>query len=167
MPFTSPDLHLALHDVRRFRLLQPVTYDGGSETWTVPEGFLTDLASVPQVLQWLIDDHGTYTLGAVLHDYLCAEARAGRFSRRDADGVFRRVLRELEVPWLQRWMMWAAVRIGGAFSGGMSPREALQFAGMMVPGALVGLLTIPPLVGRLLFRLATGRARARPPALPD
>jgi hypothetical protein len=30
----------------------------------------------------------------------------------DADGTFRRAMRELRVPFLRRWMMWAAVRWG-------------------------------------------------------
>jgi hypothetical protein len=36
----------------------------------------------------------------------------GRISRIDADGIFRQAMRELGVPFLRRWIMWAAVRLG-------------------------------------------------------
>jgi Protein of unknown function (DUF1353) len=36
---------------------------------------------------------------------------AGRISRIDADGIFRQSMRELGVPFLRRWIMWAAGRI--------------------------------------------------------
>ena len=37
---------------------------------------------------------------------------AGRISRLDADGLFLQAMRELGVPFLRRWIMWAAVRWG-------------------------------------------------------
>jgi hypothetical protein len=36
----------------------------------------------------------------------------------DADGIFRRAMRELEVPFLHRWVMWAAVRWGALVKPG-------------------------------------------------
>jgi hypothetical protein len=54
-----------------------------------------------------------YTKAAILHDYLCRVAvPEGRISRIDADGIFRQAMRELGVPFLRRWIMWAAVRLG-------------------------------------------------------
>jgi hypothetical protein len=87
----------------------------------------------------------------VLHDWLCGLARHGLMSRRDADGVLRRVLRELDVPWLRRWMIWAAVRIGGAFSGGMTPKEAAQLAALLPLGAVVGAVSLVLVVLRAAF----------------
>jgi hypothetical protein len=53
-----------------------------------------------------------------VHDYLCTIGiGTHQISSRDADGVFRRVLRELDVLFAQRWMMWAGVRWGAAVSG--------------------------------------------------
>jgi hypothetical protein len=50
---------------------------------------------------------------AANQNYLCSRAvPAGRISRIDADGIFRQAMRELGVPFLRRWIMWAAVRLG-------------------------------------------------------
>src|SRR4029079_13137851 len=77
----------------------------------VPDGFRTDFASVPRVFVWLIPKYGRYTKAAILHDYLCDEANADRFDRDDADGLFRRAMRELGVSFLRRWVMWGAVSL--------------------------------------------------------
>ena len=78
---------------------------------SVHEG--TDFASVPRAFAWFIPRYGRYTKAAILHDYLCRVAvPAGRISRIDADGIFRQAMRELGVPFLRRWIMWAAVRLG-------------------------------------------------------
>jgi uncharacterized membrane protein len=37
-------------------------------------------------------------------------------NRADADGLFRRSMRELKVPFVRRWIMWAAVRINSHLS---------------------------------------------------
>jgi Protein of unknown function (DUF1353) len=79
----------------------------------VPPNFETDFASVPRVFVWFLPRYGRYTKAAILHDYLCDEAKAGRMKRSDADGLFRRAMMELEVAFLRRWIMWAAVRVGG------------------------------------------------------
>jgi hypothetical protein len=79
----------------------------------VPVHERTDFASVPRVFVWFIPRYGRYTKAAILHDYLCGIAvPAGRISRIEADGIFRQAMRELGVPFLRRWIMWAAVRLG-------------------------------------------------------
>ncbi|MBA2624722.1 MAG: DUF1353 domain-containing protein [Acidimicrobiia bacterium] len=46
-----------------------------------------------------------------MHDLLWRTRTAcGEMRWVDADGVFRRAMRELEVPFLRRWTMWTAVR---------------------------------------------------------
>lgn len=96
-------------DALRWRLVEPLVYTGAKESFTVPAGFETDFASVPTAFGWLLPRAGRYTKAAILHDYLCRESAAGRFDRDDADGIFRRTMRELDVPFLRRWIMWAAV----------------------------------------------------------
>ena len=59
-----------------YRTERPFSFDvgvkGSGLTVTVPEGFVTDLASVPRPLWWLIAPHDPqYAAAAVLHDYLC------------------------------------------------------------------------------------------------
>jgi hypothetical protein len=82
----------------------------------VPAGFVTDFASVPGLFTWLVPRYGRFTKAAILHDFLCGEAKEGRFIRSQADGIFRRVMRELGVGFIRRWVMWAAVRLGSGWS---------------------------------------------------
>jgi hypothetical protein len=111
LPFVSDELVVRRLDAEHWELVAPVAYRGNTDLWIVPEGFTTDFASVPPIAVWLIPRTGDYTLAAVLHDWLCGPGiRTGLISPVDCDGVFRRVLRELGVPVLRRWLMWAGVR---------------------------------------------------------
>lgn len=111
MPFVGPDaVALELVSDTRWKLLHPLTYEGKTDTYVVPAGFDTDLASVPRALVWLVPRYGRYTRSAILHDYLVTRDDV---PKHDADGIFRRSMRELKVPFLQRWMMWGGV---GLFS---------------------------------------------------
>lgn len=82
--------------------------------WTigeVPASMQTDFASVPRVFVWFLPRYGRYTKAAILHDHLWRDlVPAGKLTLLEADGIFRRAMRELRVPFLRRWMMWAAVR---------------------------------------------------------
>lgn len=140
-------------DQKRWRLLEPVVYRGNRQIFTVPIGFVTDFATVPQAFTWLIPRYGKYTKAAILHDYLCREKPV---DRADADGIFRRVMRELGVSFLRRWMMWAAVRFGSALKG-ISSLELIQWLSIALP-SLVFLL-IPGVIVLLwsaIFWLAEG-----------
>ena len=123
MPTTgyhTPHVDLRTRGPRMWELLAPLTWTGGQgDTITVPAGFVCDLASVPRAVTWAIPPYGAYTRCAVLHDWLCDNVHWGTpvVSRRDADGIFRRTLREVGVSVPRRWMMWAAVRLGGRMSG--------------------------------------------------
>jgi hypothetical protein len=122
---------------RVFELTAPLTYTGARDTIEVPAGFVTDFASVPRACSWLIPTYGTYTPAAVVHDWLCEQVHAGAatVSRRDADGIFRRSLRELGVSWPRRWLMWAAVRVGSRMSGAPAGEwaQVLTIAVLAVP----------------------------------
>lgn len=103
-----------------FQLLRPVTYIGKHETFCVPAGQDTDFASVPVGLSWLIPRYGRWTKAAILHDYLWRCTPNG-ICKRDADGIFRRALRELGVPMYKRHIMWSAVRLTSIFKHGGLP----------------------------------------------
>jgi hypothetical protein len=92
-----------------WELVESLRYKGNTDHFEVPDGFRTDFASVPRAFQWLLPKYGRYTKSAILHDFLCDESKAGRFDRDDADGIFRRTMRELGVSFIRRWIMWAAV----------------------------------------------------------
>ena len=119
-------------DGKFWLLLSPLIYTGKTDRFVVPLGFQTDFASVPHVLTWLVPRTGIYNRAAVLHDYLCKiasgavpsqrdwvggsdeqwHALPAYITRKDADGVFRRVLRELQVGAKRRRIMYWGVRIG-------------------------------------------------------
>jgi hypothetical protein len=104
-------------DARRWQLLEPLRYIGQSDEFLVPEGYVTDFASVPRIAVWLVPTYGRYTAPAILHDYLITDCLpAGRIASADVDGLFRRSMRELGVPLVRRWLMWAGVRWGAAFN---------------------------------------------------
>jgi hypothetical protein len=113
MPFTGPVVvqEIDRGDGSRWHLVEPLAYQGRDETFVVPAEFETDFASVPRAFTWLIPRYGRYTKAAILHDWLSQRAVAGEFAWVDADGIFRRTMRELGVPLLRRWLMWAAVRL--------------------------------------------------------
>jgi hypothetical protein len=112
------DSELSIHAAgpTTWRLLAPLIWTGTQgDTYIVPVGFETDFATVPRFLHWLVLPYGAYTRAAVLHDYLIderinADDPRMRVTSRDTDGIFRRVMADLGVPWAKRWIMWAAVR---------------------------------------------------------
>ena len=99
-----------------WELVEPLKYQGNTELFDVPVGFKTDFASVPTIFQWLIPRSGRYTKAAVLHDHLWR--KEPDLSRADADGIFRRAMADLRVPFLRRWLMWAAVWLHSLLKSG-------------------------------------------------
>src|SRR5438128_934582 len=56
---------------RTWELTMPLIWTGTKgDTFVVPTGFVTDFASVPRFLHWLVSPYGAYTRAAVLHDWL-------------------------------------------------------------------------------------------------
>ncbi|WP_316574044.1 DUF1353 domain-containing protein [Nocardia canadensis] len=160
-------------DAKFWRLIEPLTYQGATQTFTVPAGFRTDFASVPRSLVWLIPRYGAYTRAAILHDYLC---RTETVSRADADGIFRRCLHEFAVSTPRRWMMWAAVRLGSRLRGA-TPGDLARWLVVALPSVVF--LTVPVLVVTLALWLfwvvelafwavgRLGRRTSAPPPTPQ
>jgi hypothetical protein len=118
VPFDSPSITVRRATDQLWEVVEPLVYRGQQDTFVVPAGFRTDFASVPRIVVWLIPRFGRYTLAAVLHDWLVGTGiDSGAVSARDADGLFRRVLRELGVPPVRRWLMWTGVRWGALVDG--------------------------------------------------
>ncbi len=108
-----PDAELSV-----IRTVSPLTI-GGS----------TDLASVPTPLQWLVSRYGVHTPAALIHDRFIGMSKDQRTcakveSLTDAytDRYFRFMLEALEVRWLRRWMMWAAVAMRTRWASGWPKR---------------------------------------------
>src|SRR5215510_2807707 len=130
-------------DDRRWDVLAAIDYQAKRDRYTVPRGERTDFASVPRPFVWFIPAYGRYTKAAILHDHLCRLAREGTFNRRDADGVFRQAMRTLGVPFLRRWIMWAAVR-WGALGTVEGRRDWIEDAWLVLPITLVVLPLVAP-----------------------
>ena len=146
MPFLTDELVVRSCGPDWWYLVEPVVYRGHTHRFEVPADFITDFASVPKFATWLIPRYGIYTRAAVLHDYLCELGHAGLFNRRDADGIFRRCLKELGVSGPRRWLMWTAVRAGG-WMAGASALEWLQFLAITA-------VSLPVLAAPLAFAVA-------------
>jgi len=133
-----------------FELSEDFTVQIGlnGESWsiTVPKGFLTDFASVPRRVPFVLPDFiakrlprwvrwvgrigiplwsifppwGRYNKAAVVHDWLYRGKIVDRFL---ADAIFRYMMKELKTPFLKRVLMFYAVRIFGASAFGSEPSK--------------------------------------------
>ena len=100
-------------------------YTGSRDQFVVPRGFETDFASIPRIFQSLIPKHGRFDAAAIIHDFLYRQKpyvkpdvnepyhRKIPITRKDADGIFLRIMRELKVGWVRRHLIYLAVRVGG------------------------------------------------------
>lgn len=104
-------------DERSYIVQGPVRYEvgelGSGEIIAIPPGFVTDLASVPRIFWPIIGPSGRHAAAAVVHDFLYCTQDNGKFTRREADYIFREAMLVSNTPVLRVWVMWAAVRLGG------------------------------------------------------
>lgn len=100
---------------KSWKVLEGFSYQGKEDLFEVSVGEETDFASVPRLFVWFLPRYGRWTKAAILHDHLWRK-EVGQNGKQiayiDADGTFRRAMRELDVPFLKRWIMWGAVRWG-------------------------------------------------------
>jgi len=100
-----------LPDPKFWELTKPITYRARRDDFTAAPPMHTDFASVPRMFGWFLPRYGRYTKAAILHDHLWqVEVEKGPITCREADGILRQAMRQLEVPFLRRWIMWTAVR---------------------------------------------------------
>lgn len=106
-----------LDNGRDFELHESVTYFVGNEDSEeiifIPEGSVTDWASIPDILKPII----TEVLGrkaALVHDYLYRTlGMGGRYSRKRCDEIFLEALIVLGVSLKDRTILYTGVRLGG------------------------------------------------------
>lgn len=97
-----------------WRLHEPLIYDVGAMDSgvqvVVPEGFVTDFASVPRGLWNIFPKWGRHGHAAIVHDYLYWKKT---YSRERADAIFLEAMLVLgTAPWKAR-AMYRAVRLFG------------------------------------------------------
>ena len=100
----------------QFKLLEPLTYwHGDKDNPTieeVPEGFVTDFASIPRVLWSIIGSpaSGLYRNPSVLHDFWY---KNNKYSRRKCDRLFLGAMKVAGVGYIKRKTIYYGVRAGG------------------------------------------------------
>ncbi|WNC88808.1 DUF1353 domain-containing protein [Paraburkholderia sp. FT54] len=106
-----------------WRLNEPVIYqsDVAGQTFTVPAGFVSDLASVPRWPVIYLLAGGTANEASVVHDWLYSTHAVPRAV---ADAVLREASAVTGVPAWRRWLMWMGVRIGGGGNHWNGPTPA-------------------------------------------
>jgi len=115
MPFTRGPVLMYVGG-GQYKTVGSTLYVGSRDVIVIPDGFCTDLATIPRIFWAFMPPTGSYERAAVLHDHGCVELANGTcaLSPRDVDGLFRRVMRECGVGFVTRWVMWAGVRWGAA-----------------------------------------------------
>lgn len=116
MGFRTPLDSRELSDYQ-WMLLSDLVYKGKSDIIVVPKGFITDFASVPRFLWSIIPPYGKYTKAAVVHDFLykhrplvlAMDGGQEPISRKDSDGIFSRIMKELGTSTWRRWSMYKCV----------------------------------------------------------
>ena len=143
----GPGQHVVVQEMddSNWQVVAPLSYTGQRQTFEVPLHMETDFASVPRPLVWFLPRYGRYTKAAIVHDYLWRKAvPAGEITRREADAIFRRAMRQLEVAFLRRWLMWSAVR-WGALSKKDGRKDWLKDAWRIIPLTALALpIVVPP-----------------------
>jgi hypothetical protein len=103
-------LLLAPREGDRWEVREEWQYATHRDTYVVPAGFVTDLASAPRILWAIVPPFGAYMGAAVLHDFLYSSKIV---SRKDADRIFfAAMIVDGERVW-RAWAMYKAVRLFG------------------------------------------------------
>lgn len=100
---------------RRYYLTQEIGWSpepgqNGFPSVTVPKGFVTDFASIPRVFWSVLPPDGTYTYGAVIHDYLYWTQD---ISKAKADLILKFIMEEFKVDPLSTAAIFNGVDLGG------------------------------------------------------
>lgn len=107
--FTTP-LKVEVLDDYKFKVIESFEYYVGNmdsdEVIIVPEGFITDFASIPRIFWSILPPHGRYAKAAVIHDYLYTNAIK---NKKYADEVFKEAMKVLNVNDTVIFIMYKAV----------------------------------------------------------
>ena len=83
----------------------------------VPAGYETDFASIPWILQSIVQVNGKHRRAAVVHDYLCTHGKIEGVTQREADLIFQEAMTVLDVRLTQRTAMFGMVRAYQSIAG--------------------------------------------------
>lgn len=135
LPFTHVDTQAIIQYDQRasdllgrdyWRLISAIKFyvgDPKDNVWVlVPEGYLTDGATVSRLLYWLVPPWGRHGHATVIHDYLCEHLALRHgfdtldISRKKADQIFNEAMKVTNVNPIIRTLMYAGVTLYRWFS---------------------------------------------------
>ena len=121
MTFLDP-LEVRKHGPRDWEILRHIRYKSEDYEFVIPAGTRIDFASSPRIFWSIIPPTGEYDLAVAAHDWLYVaqpHVRIGktglrRMTRKEADDIMLDAMRQTGVaPW-RRFLIYQAVRAGGA-----------------------------------------------------
>jgi hypothetical protein len=105
---------------RCFKLEQSFRVKTSKGLVTIPDGTLTDGASIPQFCQNLFSPIGPSFPCAIYHDYYYSKANK-TLTRKEVDDIFLELMYNVGVGWFERTAIHSAVRLfGGRFYKGLN-----------------------------------------------
>ena len=112
MGFLTNKVAVATSDGIHIELLEPLLYQTThGSTITVPAGFKSDGASIPQPLWSMVGcPVGPYWLAAIVHDYLYQRTE---LAKEYCDSILNEAMEALAVPTEQRLAIYEGVHFGG------------------------------------------------------
>lgn len=96
-----------------FFLVEPfvVRVGVGNDSLVVPEGFVTDFASIPPRVRGFLPKLGPHLFPAIVHDYLYWEQTC---TRQESDRIFAKMMEEMGTSWVTRKALsWGLFLFGG------------------------------------------------------
>jgi uncharacterized protein DUF1353 len=144
-------------DGKNWIVKQPLVYRVGisRDSIVVPIGFVTDFASIPPVLQSIIQQNGPYQLPALVHDYLYWNQTC---TRKQADKILLLAMTEHHVKPAHQTAIYDAVRAAGQFAWDGNARERTQGLPRILPSDR---LHIPALMNWATYRMQLLREGVR------
>lgn len=92
--------------------------DFTAHNMTVPEGFRFDGASTPKLFKWLVPKFEGTLKASCRHDWACRNAK-NEEERKEADKIFKRMLKEDGNGFIRQNCGYLGVRIGAWFGAGV------------------------------------------------
>ena len=123
-----------------FIVIQPYDYRIGSTSHTIsiPQGFVTDYASIPWAVRGLLPKQSRYSRAAVIHDYLYWSQIC---TKKQADNIMMISMKELGVSRWKRKAIYTAVDRAGGSAWVANAAERQAGKPKVVPQRYFGLAT--------------------------
>jgi len=159
VPYESLDnkeatLTLRVMGPKAFRVVDGFRYRDqydGMETYTVPAGLDTDLASVPFFLQWMVRSYGKHTMAAIVHDEYW-DATKSPAELRKANTAFRHAMWESDI--VLSWSVPTWVALGSCVPAGVAVVASAvgsKAIARLCRKVLIGLAVLLPVVALFSF----------------